>query len=337
MELDRQAIVIARMVASLYEMKFTERYTTEGVEKILNSFITNDKQRQDFINILKSMTLLTSGNVETVRQPMSFQNNLATPWSGIISAPVRFMFSLVNFNENENISYEDYKMANSILPVVASSSIAMEEIRNVFNQNNFKENNPDLFSHLTSKDSTVEGFEYLYRGLHDMSDSVVLLLSNIGFKWDMSRTVSTSVDKKVAEDFSLQGDQNIIVMSMKNPKGRGLSALHLSKFSGEREVPLSAVAEVTGYNMEILAKESGEGKSFIDDGVWFYINDDSIMIEKNGDIILDRPTMSQDEVTNFVSKLITTGLQDIELSNGEKLSVDRAEKSTTMNVELLIN
>ena len=78
MELDKKALAVTRLVAAIYEWDPRKgRYGDDSerrkvMTELINQALPEEKSRQNMIDMILAMTLLTSGNVESVRNPEGF-------------------------------------------------------------------------------------------------------------------------------------------------------------------------------------------------------------------------------------------------------------------------
>ena len=225
--------------------------------------VLNDQQLDALGKALKSMVLLTSGNVKSVRDPSQYHEPDAQPWSSIASSSAMSVLSKVpGYKQGSYPTKEDYETAKRLLPILGSSFMDFDEVQ-VLTGSEEPEEYRDY--------GGMVGFEKLYRGLKNMDMSSIKFLMTYP-KWDMKRGVSTSYDLKEAKYFSgtdivwgsTQGPA--ILFSINNPKKKGFIADKLSEFEEEAEVILSGVLNVKDWIIEARAKCSFVGNRLISYG-----------------------------------------------------------------------
>ena len=218
--------------------------------------------------ILKSMILMTSGSVATVRDPDSFDPLKTSSWNNITRARLANLFILLGLDIMEQISKQDYKTANSLLKKMGSSSIEMSDIEAKVGPNGFS----------TMKPENLQISTTLWRGLKKLSIDAINLILNKKDNWDIGRAVSTSEVMDMAYEFATDvpsGEtNNRVVLQIKNPKRKGFRAGRLSKFQ-EDEVILSGQLRIIDWSL--TANVSWTGKNIKDKSMtrddWLDIDD----------------------------------------------------------------
>ena len=213
--------------------------------------VLNDQQLEALGKALKSMVLLTSGNVKSVRDPNLYSESDAKPWSSIVSSSAMSVLSKIpGYEQGSRPTKEDYETAKRLLPILGSSFMDFDEIQSLTGGEE-----PEEYREFGG----MVGFEKLYRGLKDMDMSSIKFLMTYP-KWDMKRGVSTSYDLREAKYFSTtdvvwgskQGPS--VLFSIDNPKKKGFIADKLSEFEEEAEVILSGMLDVKDWIIEARAK-----------------------------------------------------------------------------------
>jgi len=273
----KTAIIVARIINQVYKfmpnvnpnrMKYVQKQmTTKALAKLLKT----DEEKQAFINTILTMTLLTSGAVDFVRDPDAWspeksvnKDGTKRRWSHILSEGADHALTTLRFPTYELITKEQYQLANKMLPLIGSTVISSSEVMEAFSKADVGSINPDFKTKMTGDKDHLGAEKVLYRGLHSMSPEVVKFLADPGVSWDMSRGVSTSYDYNSAEGFMNKGG-NGIILHMKNETGRGFTADALSKYKPEREVILSGTIVVEDFMLTMYAGEEFDQDKGFDD------------------------------------------------------------------------
>jgi len=222
--------------------KFWGDLTTEQFNTIVAEIGLTNKDFDAMGTILKSMILMTSGSVATVRDPDSFDPLKTSSWEDIARSSLGNLFTLLGLDIAEQISKQDYKTANTLLKKMGSSNIEMSDIE--------AKVGPDGFS--TMKPEKIQISETLWRGLKKLSFDAIMLMLDKKDNWDIGRAVSTSEIEDVAYEFAtdVPGGEtnNRVVLQIKNPKRKGFRAGRLSKFQ-EDEVILSGQLRIIDWSL----------------------------------------------------------------------------------------
>ena len=222
--------------------KFWGDLTTEQFNTIVAEIGLTNKDFDAMGTILKSMILMTSGSVATVRDPDSFDPLKTSSWNNITRARLANLFALLGLDIMEQISKQDYKTANSLLKKMGSSSIEMSDIEAKVGPNGFS----------TMKPENLQISTTLWRGLKKLSFDAIILMIDAKNNWDIGRAVSTSEVMDVAYEFATDvpsGEtNNRVVLQIKNPKRKGFRAGRLSKFQ-EDEVILSGQLRIIDWSL----------------------------------------------------------------------------------------
>ena len=227
--------------------KFWGQVNAKQFDAIVTEMGLTNKDFDAMGTILKSMILMTSGSVATVRDPDSFDPLKTSSWNNITRARLANLFILLGLDIMEQISKQDYKTANSLLKKMGSSSIEMSDIEAKVGPNGFS----------TMKPEKIQISETLWRGLKKLSFDAIILMIDAKNNWDIGRAVSTSEVMDVAYEFAtdVPGGEtnNRVVLQIKNPKRKGFRAGRLSKFQ-EDEVILSGQLRIIDWSLsaEIL-------------------------------------------------------------------------------------
>ena len=264
MEIDKKALAVTRLVSVIYNwdpnLGTTLRNQTERekvLQRLLKEALPNPDSQKRAINMVLAMTLLTSGHVATVRNPEGYNEKKSGTWATITSDPAKVFLKTLGFPYYKKITRQDYENAKKLLPVIGSSSMLESEVRDVFQATQVSKDYPKITGTMDRDkygDLGVGGYEYLHRGLSNMSEAAIIRVTDIGSTWDSTRGVSTSFDQRSAAGFA--DTPNSILFSFKNPKRRGFNALRLSKYRTEQEVILSGVSRIDDYQLSFTAKNS---------------------------------------------------------------------------------
>lgn len=216
-------------------------------EKIINNALPTSSEKEAFADMIISMTLLTSGDTGSVRDPMMYDDYFAEPISEILSEPSMLALELVGFDMSKAPKRGHYRLAKSLLPLMGSSSMDSDEVLSVFKKSGVTDS--DITQTVSNSSDEMEGYEFLYRGLHSLSTDVILSLMKTGSVWDMTRGVSATNDYRSAMGFKDQKVGHRALLSITNPDRKGFISQDLSKFSSESEVILSGEAEIESYTL----------------------------------------------------------------------------------------
>lgn len=263
MDIKKSVILTFRIFEKFWGDLTKEQFDTVAVEMGLT-----DKDFDAMGTILKSMILMTSGSVATVRNPDSFDPLKTSPWEDIARSSLGNLFILLGLDIAEQISKQDYKTANTLLKKMGSSSIEMSDIEAKIGPNGFN----------TMKPEKVQISETLWRGLKKLSFDAIILMLDKKDDWDIGRAVSTSEVMDVAYEFASDvpsGEtNNKVVLKINNPKRKGFRAGRLSKFQ-EDEVILSGQLRITDWSLSAEVLWTGKNikdKSMTRDD-WLDIDD----------------------------------------------------------------
>lgn len=206
----------------------------------------SDEEKKAFLKVVKSLTLLTSGNVELVRnRGRGWQPHKSGRWKSVFSNVSASVATLLGFDINQKVTAEDYKQASSHLDQIAGRSNIEFVGRNEHPFASTKPEDVESGKRGSKRDlARYEGEEIstLYRGLNSLSPSVIeymLTTKNI----ELGRACSSSVDPDVAMAFAGK-DAISVLFVMKNPNKIGLDAREFSKFELESEIIIKGSLEV---------------------------------------------------------------------------------------------
>ena len=248
MQLNRVALAVTRI------LNIIEKYAGKPLdergdifEKIINNALTTSGEKEAFADMIVAMTLLTSGNTDSVRDPMKYDSYFADPISEILSEPSMLALEIVGFDMSKAPRRGHYRLAKRLLPLMGSSSMDSDEVLSVFKKSGVTDS--DITQTVSKSSDEMEGYDYLYRGLHSLPADAILSLMKTESIWDMTRGVSTSNDYRSAMGFKDQKGGHRALLTITNPDKKGFISQNLSKYSSESEVILSANAEIESYTL----------------------------------------------------------------------------------------
>ena len=349
MELDKKALAVTRLVAAIYrwEPRGRARYSPEAAKKravkaLIDDVLPTKEAKNKVVNMILAMTLLTSAHVESVRNPEVFDEKRAERWPSVLSEPAEETLKALGFPYYDKIKKEDYVMAKKLLPVIGSSSMLEAEVMKIFKSaaaGQYKNEIEQYFQKDQEEKRGLGGYEFLYRGLGDMSDNALILLTTPGIEWDMERGVSTSRDYRTAKGFSQKHGANEIFFTLINPKRKGFNALQLSKFPTEDEVILSGKIKIERFQLTINAEVEGGGPfanpCTIEFGNLQGEDDTLFMIRQGSQIIFGKKPgskMSQEEILNIVHPLLKGETVSITTFRGREIKLKLMKKSGKIEV-----
>jgi hypothetical protein len=321
MELDKKALAVTRLVSVIFNWDpnlgsrlKNNREREAAIKQLVAQALPNEDTRKKTINMVLAMTLLTSGHVATTRNPEGYNEKKARTWATIISEPTMVFLKALGFATYQKITKQDYVNAKKLLPIIGSSSMLESEVRKVFQATKVSKDYPTISSITMDQDKYGDqglgGFEFLYRGLSNMTENAIIRISDIGNTWDSSDGVSTSFDYRSAMGFATSG--NTVLFSLKNPKRRGFNALKLSRYSGEKEVILSGVSRIDDYQLKFNATDPKGGDFFSDFTV--EVTPEMIFIRKGNRPIYMKENLSSDVVLEFLKKALSFETIELEPS-----------------------
>ena len=351
MEIDKKALAVTRLVSVIYNWDPNLRSNIQNqmerakvISRLLKEALPNLDSQKRAINMVLAMTLLTSGKVAIVRDPSSFDEKKTTAWSRIISDPTSVFLEALGFPTYSKITKQDYINAKKLLPVIGSSSMLKSEVQAVFQSTSVSKDYPKISSVTIDKDKYGElglgGYEFLYRGLSNMTENAIIRVTDIGNTWDSSSGVSTSYDYRSAQGFATSG--NNILFSLRNPKRRGFNALKLSRYAGEKEIILSGVSKINDFQLTFSAESVGEdGQTISLMDLKFLrveVSSDMIFIREGSQPIYMKRYLSADVVHDFVKRALT--FETIELESPQtkqkiKFIADKDSSSIQVTGEIL--
>ena len=198
--------------------------TTEAFQ-IIKSL--SDKDKKAILDIVKSIVLLTSANVETVRSyGETFEPKMAKPWADVASTNANHLMDLLYFDNNQKITKEDYKRAGHHLEQLGKETHIQKLDDKEYPDREKGQKNYDDIS-------------ILYRGFKNIpNEALAYWLSTTTIS--LPRACSSSTMLPTATNFARQGKDSAgscgVVFIMKNPKKIGLDARKFSRYSNEFEI-----------------------------------------------------------------------------------------------------
>lgn len=220
----------------------------------------DDEAKNSLAKVLKSMVLMTSGSVKTIRNPAGYDKadpDSIGPWSNIISWQVQKALEAADptFDVFSKPTKEDYMMAKKLLPIMGSSFTSDEDVER-YAKDELASAKDDQQKQL------VKGFTTLYRGLKGVS---IDLIKRIMTKkpYSIERGVSTSFNYDEAAGFAglARGDGTshsgpAILLHITTLERKGFIAGQLSTYD-EDEVILSGILDIDKWEIYARGKVSG--------------------------------------------------------------------------------
>jgi hypothetical protein len=269
MEIKKSIIMALRLINfSLHKGNvWTSAKYLEGVVGKLD-----DAAKDSLAKVLKSMVLMTSGSVKTIRNPAGYDKadpDSIGPWSNIVSWQVQKTLEAADptFDVFSKPTKEDYMMAKKLLPIMGSSFTSDEDV--------------ELYAKdelASAKDvrqkQLVKGFTTLYRGLKGVS---IDLIKRIMTKrpYSIERAVSTSFNYDEAAGFAglSRGDGTshsgpAILLHITTLERKGFIAGQLSTYD-EDEVILSGILDIDKWEIYVRGRVSDQ-KEDINGRLKFY-------------------------------------------------------------------
>ena len=198
--------------------------TTEAFQ-IIKSL--SDKDKKAILNIVKSIVLLTSANVETVRSyGETFEPKMAKPWATVASTNANHLMDLLYFDSNQKITKEDYKRAGHHLEQLGKETHIQK-----LDDKEYPDRDPGQ--------KNYDHISLLYRGFKNIPGKAIAYWLNTPVI-SLPRACSSSTMFPTATNFARQTDMGRgnygVVFIMRNPKKIGLDARKFSRYSNEFEI-----------------------------------------------------------------------------------------------------
>ena len=245
--------------------------TTKYLEGVIAKL--DDEAKDSLAKVLKSMVLMTSGSVKTIRNPDGYDKadpDSIGPWSDIISFQVRKALEAADpsFDVNSKPTKADYMLAKKLLPIMGSSFTTDQDIED-YAKDELASAQDDHQKQL------VKGFTTLYRGLKSVSiDLIKRIMSKRPYS--IERGVSTSFNFDEAADFAGTGAGKdntsnagpAILLYITTLERKGFIAGHLSTFD-EDEVILSGMLDINQWEIYVRGRVSDQ-KEDINGRLRFY-------------------------------------------------------------------
>lgn len=340
MSINKTALAVTRLLNSFLTFdprapgRFGNKFAREKyIDTLLAEVIKTPEDSQALIDMIKTMTILTSGTVKVVRDPSSFERGKdIKTWGEILSPPSMYVMTKLRYPIYKELSRADYELANKLLPKIGSSFLSSDEVRAVFSSTSLSKTQPNLEKHLGGDQSDIEGFDVLYRGLNSMSDDAIYACTIIGSQWDMVRGVSTTHVYETAKGFSDQKSPNRILFEMKNPDRIGFNALNLSVYSRERETILSTKVIIDNYELTLHLEKVGSEYS---DNLIRVDATKDLMVARHGTRLLAHLTTEED-VQSVLKRIFNGETLQFTDKKGNQFDCKIAPQSCEMHVHATI-
>ena len=250
--MNRTAIAILRLVnaaTKLVNPMDRRRYIREKIKPL------SDEDKKALDMTLKTMILMTSGNVKTVRDPNLYDPG-AGKWMSISStSAMEVLNQIPNESGGNGPGYssptkEDYETAKRLMPILGSSFMDADEVKALTGGGSPEE---EYFYKLDS----IKGFETLYRGISDLKTNTIKY-GMVNSTWDILRGVSTSFNPRQADDFAgitqyshgaVKGRGPSMYFVINNPKKKGFVSDAISEYD-EQEVILSGILDIDSWELQ---------------------------------------------------------------------------------------
>ena len=177
----------------------------------------SNKEKEMLISTIKALTLLTSGNVESVRSAgRTFEKNKSQPWEKVLSGISFELLQYMGFDTNQKVTQKDY-------------SEAARYLRGLTSERNFGT-------------GPIEKFNLMFRGMKGIDKNTLIYLLATD-EINIPQGSSFSTDFTESYKFA-QGEMYNTLFVAYNPKLKGLDARTLSKYFGEDEIIFSGRIKV---------------------------------------------------------------------------------------------
>jgi len=187
----------------------------------------SDKDKKALLDIVKSIVLLTSANVKTVRSyGETFEPKMAKPWADVAGTNANHLMDLLYFDNNQKITKEDYKRAAIHLEQLGKESHILRLYDKVYPDRDRGQKN-------------YHDISILHRGFKNIPGKAIAYWLNTP-TISLPRACSSTTMLPTATNFARQTDMGRgnygVVFIMKNPKKIGLDARKFSRYSNEFEI-----------------------------------------------------------------------------------------------------
>lgn len=177
----------------------------------------SNKEKEMLISTIKALTLLTSGNVQSVRSAgRTFEKNKSQPWEKVLSGISFELLQYMGFDTNQKVTQKDY-------------SEAARYLRGLTSERNFGT-------------GPIEKFNLMFRGMKGIDKNTLIYLLATD-EINIPQGSSFSTDFTESYKFA-QGEMYNTLFVAYNPKLKGLDARTLSKYFGEDEIIFSGRIKV---------------------------------------------------------------------------------------------
>ena len=188
--------------------------------------ILSEKEKEAFRAVMLSMILMTAGSVETVRNPDLYKADEIDPISRLMTDYTRGLWQYAGGGDPASYipTKKDYVTAKNLLPIVSSIPSDKRKILQIMKDK-------DLLGDpkKTAGEEDIKFAQVLYRGLHSMSNQVLMYLFYADKpSWDITRSVSTSEDIETSKSFAQgkdaqKGDGWRFLFKIQNNDKRGFT------------------------------------------------------------------------------------------------------------------
>lgn len=291
---------------------WTDVHAFDVAEDVLRNLNSNEKEA--LVTVIKSMTLLTSGNVAAVRDPNKYQDG-GQPWAEILNYIASMIFGILKVDINKPPTRKDYVVANQLLPSLSYSKVDFNKTIRLLRQYKGTEETVDQ--------GDENNYKILYRGLRDMPlDSILKLMLKQEELWDVTRGVSTSSNQRVAKGFAMKQGPYRILFKIHNPQQRGLRAGYLSRYSGENETilggylkPIRSVYKFNDVGVRNILSSKQKPCA-----IEFKTEKGQLTLKISGGVEIEKSGSEAEEIfVDFIKKQEKSGGKDVEFRIGFKV------------------
>ena len=256
-------------------------------------------------DVLIAIALMTNANVATVRDPSIYDPAKAERIRGAISRNLlNLAVEQLGINIKLVASKKHYEIANKIFIDSKDTIITSKEMQDFIRNMNMDVHSMDLMVDLEDAVKYDHRPDILYRGLKNMSFESWLHLVDAqreGQDFDIGKgIVSFSREKSAAEEF--MSGKNPILMTMKNPKKKGIPAEKLSYWENEWETIITeGIIRIDSYKMigmcNIVVGNEEINQRGAEDAEFIIYSDDRITIRRNS-TSWSKPVTAQTPTSN---------------------------------------
>lgn len=197
-------------------------------------------EKKGFVKVVKSLSLLTGGNVEMVRnRGKTWASDKAGSWKQVLSPVSQNILHLLDFDINSTVTAEDYKQASIHLNQIADKSNIDFVSRFDHPMADGINIDPGVKQRSTQRDRIrydEKNISILYRGLHSLPKSVIRYMIT-SKEITLGNACSSTTDLDIASSFAgRERDGFSVLFVISNPKKIGVDARQFSKYANEYEV-----------------------------------------------------------------------------------------------------